>query len=388
MKNDCVLFSQLYIGCQARSGNIDEFFEHENQNAPPSLSNGVELRFTNKSDLLKCLEGLSPNSKSRHVPLDGLAVILDGAALVQMLKPGCVKTFNDYAVDVFNPYIESQFRTASRVDLVWDRYDSNSLKATARKHRGIGIRRHVVPAAPVPRNWQAFLRSNENKTELFKFLSGMLASMTLQHRQELVLTVDDDVVTVPCREDTSMLQPCTHEEADTRMILHAADAGHRGLRRIMIKTVDTDVVILAIANIQNISCDELWLAFGAGKHFRYIPAHALAASLGRERSSALPVFHAITGCDTTSSFAGKGKKTAWDTWSAFPEVTDAFVEMYRNMTAVPDSILNVIERFVVKMYDQRSTSCSVNCTRKQLFAEKGRTPVSYTHLTLPTILRV
>ena len=373
LKNDCVLFSQLYIGCQSRSGNIDEFFEHENQNAPPSLSDGGRLRFASKSDLLQCLEGLSPNSKTKHIPLDGLAVILDGAALVQMLKPGYVKTFSDYAVDVFKPFIESQFRTASRVDLVWDRYDSNSLKATAREHRGIGIRRHVVPAAPIPCNWQAFLRSNENKTELFRFLSGMLANMPLQHGQELVLTVDHDIVTVPCRADTSMLQPCTHEEADTRMILHAADAGRRGLRRIMIRTVDTDVVVLAIANIQNISCDELWLAFGAGKHFRYIPAHGLATSLGRGRSTALPVFHALTGCDTTSSFAGKGKKTAWDTWNAFPEVTRAFVEIYLHRSAVPDSILNLMERFVVKMYDQRSTSCSVNCIRKQLFAQKGRT---------------
>ena len=26
-------------------------------------------------------------------------------------------------------------------------------------------------------------------------------------------------------------------------------------------------------------------------------------------------FHTLTGCDTTSAFAGRGKKTAWDIWN-------------------------------------------------------------------------
>ena len=37
-RNDCLLFSRLYISCQTREGNLDEFFQHENQSCPPSLS--------------------------------------------------------------------------------------------------------------------------------------------------------------------------------------------------------------------------------------------------------------------------------------------------------------------------------------------------------------
>ena len=47
---------------------------------------------------------------------------------------------------------------------------------------------------------------------------------------------------------------------------------------------------------------------------RYIPAHAIAQSLGQSKAMALPAFHALTGCDTTSTFFGKGKKTAWSVW--------------------------------------------------------------------------
>jgi len=38
LKNDMGLFSRLYIGCQNRDGNLDEFFQHENQDCPPALS--------------------------------------------------------------------------------------------------------------------------------------------------------------------------------------------------------------------------------------------------------------------------------------------------------------------------------------------------------------
>ena len=38
LKGDVQLFSRLYIGCQTRDGNLDEFFRHENQSCPPSLS--------------------------------------------------------------------------------------------------------------------------------------------------------------------------------------------------------------------------------------------------------------------------------------------------------------------------------------------------------------
>ena len=53
-----------------------------------------------------------------------------------------------------------------------------------------------------------------------------------------------------------------------------------------------------------------WTVGGIWNEARYwyIPVHTIAAHLGPAKSSALPAFHALTGCDTTSSFFGKGKK--------------------------------------------------------------------------------
>ena len=42
------------------------------------------------------------------------------------------------------------------------------------------------------------------------------------------------------------------------------------------------------------------------------------------KSATLWMFHAFPVCDTVSPFGGRGKKTAWKVWNAFPAVTDAF----------------------------------------------------------------
>ena len=76
-----------------------------------------------------------------------------------------------------------------------------------------------------------------------------------------------------------------------------------------IRTVDTDVVVLAIAAIPSLpEGTEVWLAFGTGKDFRYIPAHMISTCLGPVKSVSLPVFHSFTGCDTVSHFTKIGKK--------------------------------------------------------------------------------
>jgi hypothetical protein len=102
-----------------------------------------------------------------------------------------------------------------------------------------------------------------------------------------------------------------------------------------------------VAAVAKIDIGELWVAFGTGKHFRYIPVHAIAASFGPSKSQALPMFHAYIGCDTVSSFATRGKKTAWDTWKAFEEVTPTFVSLSTGPAVVSDADIAVLERYTM-----------------------------------------
>ena len=97
------------------------------------------------------------------------------------------------------------------------------------------------------------------------------------------------------------------------MLLHAKEASNSGMRTVSIRTVDTDVVVIATGMFTKLKLDELWISFGTGKISRNIPIHMVVHDLGKGRSECLPLFHAFTGCDQISFFAGRGKKNAWNT---------------------------------------------------------------------------
>ena len=114
------------------------------------------------------------------------------------------------------------------------------------------------------------------------------------------------------------------------MLLHVQDALQQGHKKILLRTVDTGVLALAVAFLQQVTEGEhldLWVAFGTGNNFRYIATHEIATKLGPEVSKALHVFHAFTGCDTVSCFGDRGKKTALEAWKSYPDVTDAFLAL-------------------------------------------------------------
>ncbi|KAJ8366786.1 hypothetical protein AAFF_G00342400 [Aldrovandia affinis] len=134
-------YDTLFIASQTRDGDLDEFFAHENQACPPALSQMGKIRLGTKSDLVGCLEGLITPRENDAASPPVEVMILDGAAIVNMLAPGNAKTFSEYASLVFLPYITSQLQHTSRVDIVWDEYFPDSLKAHTRKRRGKGTRR-------------------------------------------------------------------------------------------------------------------------------------------------------------------------------------------------------------------------------------------------------
>ena len=69
----------------------------------------------------------------------------------------------------------------------------------------------MVGGATIPGNWASFLRVDENKTELFSFLSGVLYDSFQLADKELLITKGDDVLRKPPLLDTSALAPCNHE---------------------------------------------------------------------------------------------------------------------------------------------------------------------------------
>ena len=97
------------------------------------------------------------------------------------------------------------------------------------------------------------------------------------------------------------------EEADTRIFLHANHAAQNGHSKIIIRSTDTDVQVLACF-YQSIIMADMYLHKGTGTGKHILCINDLTTSLGPEVCNILPGIHALTGCDSVSAFHGHGKK--------------------------------------------------------------------------------
>ena len=65
------------------------------------------------------------------------------------------------------------------------------------------------------------------------------------------------------------MRGCNHEEADTRILVHVKDALAKGGRSVLVRTVDTDVLVILIEQFHTLSSTwpELLGRFWDGKEF-------------------------------------------------------------------------------------------------------------------------
>ena len=90
----------------------------------------------------------------------------------------------------------------------------------------------------------------------------------------------------------------------------------------VLHTVDIHVLAEMVAARVPAGMD-VWLAFGAGKHFLFLATDQMAACPESEKSFAFLRFHTLPWCDTTCmlAFVGHGNiKTALAAWSSFTEL--------------------------------------------------------------------
>ena len=122
---------------------------------------------------------------------------------------------------------------------------------------------------PFKGNTDKKLRHNDNKTDLFHFLADKIALMAVANM--VVVTKGPDVLSIS-EINLDSLDKCFHEEADTRIFVHARHATDEGSKTIMIKTNDTDIVIAQIIfpSLQDLGLQQLWVTFGHGQSLRWI----------------------------------------------------------------------------------------------------------------------
>ena len=161
---------------------------------------------------------------------------------------------------------------------------------------------------------------------------------------------------------------CTHEEADTRLLLHAAHAVQNGSAAVVIRSPDTDVAILAIVLQPEIGAP-LFFRTGTKARSRFIDIQAVRAKRCSAVCNALLGLHALTGCDSCSAFKRKGKKSALDLLYSSP-VLCAGLQRLGQGFQVSEELHALCEKFVCLLYGSK-TFTDVNLLRYDMFATKA-----------------
>ena len=215
------------------------------------------------------------------------AIAIDGPALVHMNVPGkAVETFGHYCSQQIAEKLLSLSRGVLRVDIVFDVYRDLSLKQETRERRGTdGMRISLRKETPIQHKFfRKVIRVGENKTALFNMIADAIALVLCE---TIILSTRQSSVVSNIPLNCSRLQTCNREEADTRLFLHVKDASTNGIK-IMIITVDTDVVVIALFVCCSLDVQELWIEFGSGKNKKWLHIHQYATIFGQEKCRALP----------------------------------------------------------------------------------------------------
>lgn len=279
-------------------------------------------------------------------------LIIDGQALVNSIgKPENATTFGDLAAS-FIKRIVYLGRPYARVDILFDRYRPRSIKSGTRCKRTRGaapVRRDITSSAvPLPKDWKNFLALEENKADLARFLSQELLQYDFWAVEIVVsggFTNEEYAQSTNPESDISALF-ATHEEADTRVVLHAVLSN---ADNIVVMARDSDICLLLIHHFQKMTSSKVWMMAGTAKERKYIPIHEICQIIPNAQKKNILAFHAVTGCDSTSHLATITKKAAW---KVFHGTACQLLNDLGHSPLTPLSKANA-EKFLVQLYKVR-----------------------------------
>ncbi len=173
---------------------------------------------------------------------------------------------------------------SERIDVVFDTYTEESIKAAERVNRGSneGISFSEIRPAHKIMNWRRLLACSQTKEKLVVFLAESWKHETNREKlgnRTLYVTCGEKCL-VLTRDRWKFVQAleCSHEEADTRMFLHAKHAATH-YKTIILVADDTDVLIICLHLSRTID-SQLFIRRGTMVRVRMIDVGKLAAVLG------------------------------------------------------------------------------------------------------------
>ncbi len=372
LKADRNLFARLLVIAKQRNIDLDDVLTYELGPFPWSISAVFgTMQKTTKSLLSKVvlkegdflLQAAPPNS----------AYLIDMMAFIQRSARGTPKTFGGLA-DKFLRDLTSI--DSKRIDLVCDRYPEISIKSDERESRkgttGTLITR-IVHADQKVEQLPKFLKHGQNKENLISFLLNEWQKdkyAQLIGNKQIVITCKEEayVLTVQHGKVRALLRPelCTkQEEADTRLFLHAQDCSRRNFQSAVLQASDTDIIMMACFHQWNLRINLVVESIVPGGR-KLIDIKSLCQNLGKPLSTSLLPYHALTGCDSVSSFSGRGKKDGFAIMKTEKKMCQ-LVSSLGDTLELSGNITKKAETFVCRLYGYECDN--INAVRLEMFTE-------------------
>lgn len=266
-------------------------------------------------------------------------------------------------------------RDSARIDVVFDTYRKLSIKGMERERRCSDTANQFKNISPGHRvqQWRRFLSSSTNKTSLIEFINKEWKEPSYRQKLngKILFTTCGStciLLTEEAWENVEELE-CTHEEADTRLFLHAEHVSKSGgYKAIIIAAEDTDVFVLALALSSSISVP-LFQRSGTQNRQTFTNISMVSHALGKDVCNALPALYSFTGCDSVSSFTGKGKLCCLKIVRRETEYQEMFGQLGQEWD-VSEELCGQIEKFTCLMYDSKCSTTSINSCRFKLFCSR------------------
>ena len=216
-------------------------------------------------------------------------------------------------------HLQSLTSSFDRVDLVFDQCFDQSLKKDTRKGRGMGSRFVFTGNIKLLNKIaEDVLMNSANKNDFNDFLAKTFYHL-YRGDQIYILSYRDSVLTnhpEKVFDEGISNRKCQSEKADQRVIRTLHCVGQQIYCQIVVRTIDTDVLILLISYLGGFT---FYDASAVNVYAEMINSSSfygtvkIIAFLGPDICKALPFFYAFTECDIVYSFQGKRKCRAWDT---------------------------------------------------------------------------
>lgn len=333
------LFARLLVVGSQRRMELSALFDYELSPVPASIIDEYGcLRKGNKSVIVQRLGVLVSNPHPPEV------VLVDASQLVYHVVWPSFGTVTDLAASMghrLNRYDAKTF-------VIFDRYDQVSAKDHERQRRvgEFSTEYQLSLTTPLPSR-DKVMKNKKNKRRL----GELLCTHKIGDNIEMVSRADSIV---------------THDEADVSLISYMLDAVKRGATTVRILSDDTDVFILMVYwcwKVGTTCCLQMERWDGT-----VLNINATIENLG-DHSCSILAMHALSGCDTTSYPAGKGKVSALKAMRAVP---GKLLHIIEEEGATDSQITQAVRAFFLALYKQRR-SVTLNAARYEIF-RKRKTP--------------